>query len=178
MQPPFTSRWKYPHPSSSSTKPSPRGPIHLVCYPSKHEHTNVPTGPRTESEHCEHCSVMYRGEGLTDTNSATTTTKMPAYNPYTLYIPSPMMEQSQFTAGEGHKVVCAHASEPCDLATGMSSGFGVPVESPVTSYTPLISPTYTAKLSILTRQSPISPSTFLHTTSTTILLWHLNQPIT
>ena len=68
---------------------------------------------------------------------------MPAYNPYAPYIPSPLMYQSQFTAGEQPKVVCAHASEPYGPATSMNSGFGVSVGSPATSYTPLISPTHT-----------------------------------
>ena len=41
-----------------------------------------------------------------------TTTKFPAYNPYTAYNPSPTMRLSQSTAGEGHEVVCAQALEP------------------------------------------------------------------
>ena len=69
---------------------------------------------------------------------------MPAYSPYVPYIPSPPMHQSYFTAGEQHKVVCAHASEPYGPATSMNSGFGVSVGSSSASYTPLISPTYTA----------------------------------
>jgi hypothetical protein len=69
---------------------------------------------------------------------------MPAYIPYAPYILSPTMQQYQSTAGEGHKVVCAHAPEPYGSATSMNSGFGVSVGSPVTSYTPLVSPTYAA----------------------------------
>ena len=69
---------------------------------------------------------------------------MPAYNPCPPYIPSLTMQQSQSTANEGHKVVCAHASEPYGPATTMNSGFVWSVGSPSTSYTPLVSPTYTA----------------------------------
>ena len=69
---------------------------------------------------------------------------MPAYIPYAPYIPSPTMEQSQSTDCEGHKVVCAHAPQPYSSATSMNSGFGVSVGSPATSYTALVSPTYTA----------------------------------
>ena len=69
---------------------------------------------------------------------------MQEYNPYAPYIPSPTMQQSQSTAGESHKVVCAHAPEPYSSATSMNSGFGVSVGSPATSYTPLVSPMYTA----------------------------------
>ena len=72
---------------------------------------------------------------------------MPAYSPYVPYIPSPPMHQSHFTAGEQHKVVCAHASEPYGPATSMDSGLKVSVGSPTASYTPLISPTYTASRS-------------------------------
>ncbi|KIJ94317.1 hypothetical protein K443DRAFT_363605 [Laccaria amethystina LaAM-08-1] len=68
---------------------------------------------------------------------------MPAYIPYAQYIPSPTMQQSQSTAGEGHKMVCAHASEPYGPAMSMNSGLGVSVGSSTTSYTPLVSPTYT-----------------------------------
>jgi len=78
------------------------------------------------------------------TSSATTTNKMPEYNAYMPCIPSLMMQQSQSTAGESHKVVCAHAPEPYGSAMSMNSGFGVLVGSLATSYTPLISPMYTA----------------------------------
>jgi hypothetical protein len=54
------------------------------------------------------------------------------------------MQQSQPTAGEGHKMVCAHAPEPYGSATSMNSGLGASVGSPSTSYTPLVSPTCTA----------------------------------
>ncbi|EDQ99114.1 uncharacterized protein LACBIDRAFT_335335 [Laccaria bicolor S238N-H82] len=69
---------------------------------------------------------------------------MPAYNPYAPYIPPPTMQQSQSTPNEGHKVVCAHASEPNGPATSMNSGFGWSMGSPTTSYAPLVSPTYIA----------------------------------
>ena len=69
---------------------------------------------------------------------------MPAYNPYAPYIPSPTMQQSQSMAGEGHKVVFAHAPQPYASATSVNSGFGASVGSPATSYTALVSPTYTA----------------------------------
>ena len=68
---------------------------------------------------------------------------MPGYIPYAPYIPSPTTQQSQFMASEGHKVVCAHASEPYDPTASMISGFGVSLGCPATSYTPLVLPTYT-----------------------------------
>ena len=82
---------------------------------------------------------------------------MPAFNPYAPYIPSPMMQQPQSTAIEGHKVVCAYASEPCGPTTSINSGFGVSVGSSATSYTPLVSPTYTAS-----RPSSLGKSPSLH----------------
>ncbi|EDQ99093.1 uncharacterized protein LACBIDRAFT_335339 [Laccaria bicolor S238N-H82] len=69
---------------------------------------------------------------------------MPEYNPYASYIPSPTMQQSQSTAGDGHKVVRAHAPEPYGSAASMNSGFGVSMGSPAASYARLVSPMYTA----------------------------------
>ena len=103
-------------------------------------------------------------------------TKMPACKPYTPCIPSPTIQLSQFTAGKCHTVVCAHAPEPYDSAKSKNSGFGVSV-APSHLIHSLISPTYTASRSSSLGNPPISPPTFLHTTTTTIPLQHLNQLI-
>ena len=106
---------------------------------------------------------------------AKTTTKLPVYNPYATYNRSPTMQMSQSTAGKGHRVVCAHASEPCGSDKSKNSGVGESVGFPATWCTSLVSPTY-----IASRPSSLgnpSPPTFLHTTATTIPLRHLNQSI-
>ncbi|EDQ99113.1 uncharacterized protein LACBIDRAFT_335334 [Laccaria bicolor S238N-H82] len=83
---------------------------------------------------------------------------MPAYNPYTLYIPSPTMQQSQSTAVEDHKVVCVHAPEPYGSTINMNSIFGGSVGSPTNSHTPLVSPTYIAsRPSSLGNPRPLHP---------------------
>jgi len=90
-------------------------------------------------------------------SSATTTTRMPACNAYAPYIPSPTMQLYQSMAGEGRKVVCAHAPEPHGSARSTNSGSGVSVGCPAT---PLAN--VQRKSSVLVGQSPISPPTFLH----------------
>ena len=61
-------------------------------------------------------------------------TKMPGYNPYTTYTPSPTIQYPQSTIGKFQTLVGANAEQSCSSAASMNSGFRVSAGSLM--YTP------------------------------------------
>jgi len=76
----------------------------------------------------------------------------------TTYIPPPTMQHLQSTVGKGQTVVCANAARLCHLAASKNSSFGGSAGSPATSYSPYVSPMYTAsRPSSLGNPPPLHP---------------------
>ncbi|KIJ92667.1 hypothetical protein K443DRAFT_363464 [Laccaria amethystina LaAM-08-1] len=82
---------------------------------------------------------------------------MPAYNPYTTYIPSATMQHPQSTMGECQTLFCENAAQQDRSAASMNSSFVGSTGSSATSYTPYVSPMYTPG-----RQSLSGNPPFLH----------------